>query len=231
MALGEARLCLAEAQETRDQRIQKARAELEAAGNRLESLRRRLSELEEDLGKTVLRAQHAGALFSHGNGKFSVGYPVYRGQIVADLADTSSLLLEARVRECDSQLVKEGQKVVVHLLSLLEEPLTGTVAEVGTSLTEDQSNSEVRYLGAEVTLDAVPPGAKPGMNAYADITVEAIPSALVVPCAAVEGGIVTVLTGSGPERREVEVLAVDGLFAAVKGPVAEGEWVVLNARE
>jgi multidrug resistance efflux pump len=231
VALDEARLSLKEARGTRDQRIEKARAEAEAARNQLATHQRRLSQLREDLEKTTLRAAHAGAVFSHGDRKFSVGDPVWRGQVVADLADISSLVMRARVRECDSQLVKEGQTVTVHLLSPMEEPVSGTVSEVGTSLTEEEGSPEVRYLDVKVKLETVPRGAKPGMNAYADIRVETLRDALVLPRAAVKRNAITVLTDSGPQEREVELLATGELLAAVKGSVAEGEWVLLNTEE
>ncbi|MGD2174525.1 MAG: efflux RND transporter periplasmic adaptor subunit, partial [Candidatus Brocadiaceae bacterium] len=141
----ELRVELQEARETREQRTNKARAKVEEAQNTLDKLQTTLSELEEDLEKATVRAEHDGAVFSHGESTVQVGDPVWKGKAIADLADTSALVLSCKVRECDSQLVEEGQAARVHLLSMPGRPIEGEVVSVAGTLSEDDANPDMRH--------------------------------------------------------------------------------------
>jgi multidrug efflux pump subunit AcrA (membrane-fusion protein) len=230
-ALTEAQVSLQEARETKEQRIKRADADVQVAENSLEQCRKRLAQLEEDLAKTRILAEHDGAVFSHEDRRFNVGDPSWQGLVLADLADTKALVLDAIVRECDSQLVKVGQAATVYLLPMGGRPVRGTVAKVASALTDDPVVRGVRYLEAEIRLEEIPPGVLPGMSGHADIEIRRIPGALLVPQGAVADNEVTVITKSGPVARHVEVLAVNGTEAAIGSGLAQGEWVQLCNEE
>jgi len=230
-ALEGARLSLKEAKESREQRLKEAEADVESARNALDKHKTRLAELQEDLGKTTVCAERDGIVLGHGDRSVNIGDPVWSGRVIADLAVTSSLLLAVEVRECDSQLVEEGQPAQVHMLALPDVTISGTVAKVESALAEKEDAEDVRYLPVEVELDHLPPGLLPGMTGYADIEVRSLPNALVVPRAALAEGVATVLTPAGPQRRSVEVTAKNDVFAAVSSGLAEGDWVLLGVQE
>ncbi|MCK4284192.1 MAG: efflux RND transporter periplasmic adaptor subunit [Candidatus Brocadiae bacterium] len=229
--LTEARVSYEQAAQSKEDRVKTAEASVKSAENALDALRRRLSELEDDLENTQITAPHDGVVFAHAGRQLDIGYPTWPGLVLAELADTSSLVLHGRVREADSRLVVVDQPARVRLLAHPDRAVPGTVTKVAETLSEDEDSPGVRYLEVEVKLDEVPPGMRPRMNGYAEVEVESMSHALVIPRACILDGKVTALEGTKRRTRSVDVLASDGSMAAIGSGLADGQWVLLNPEE
>lgn len=101
----------------------------------------------------------------------------------------------------------------------------GLVAKVGETLTEDEGNPKLRHLEVEIKLEEVPEGVRARMTGHAEVIVEVIPKAVVIPCSSVRDGLVTVIENGKLHKRKVELQASDGTFVAIRSGLREGEWV------
>jgi len=229
--LTQVQISLDEANETKQQRLKQAEAIVRTAENDLTNLKQQLSRIEEDLEKSRIRAPHPGKVFYRSNPRVDIGEMMWSGWVFADLADVSSLVLEGRVRECDSRLVEVGQSALVTLLSKCGQSFRGAVVKVGNTLVEDDREPTMKYLEIEIRLDEMPPAVRPGMNAYANVEVNRIEQALVIPQAAMTDAGVTLKTSSGLRKRKINVVASNGAVAAIESGLAEGELVLLCPEE
>jgi multidrug resistance efflux pump len=223
--LTEARVSLEQAAASKEQRIEQAESAVKSAENAVGDARRKLAQLEEDLSKAHIKAPHDGTAFAPGGTKVTVGDYAWRGRTLVELADTSSLLLQGKAQEADSRLVSVGQAAVVHLLAFPDGSIPGVVAKVGDALTEDEGNPKLKHLEVEVKLERVPEGVRPRMTGYAEVVVEHVPKAVVIPCSSVRDGFVMVVDQGKLHKRKVEVRASDAAFAAIRSGLREGEWV------
>ncbi len=224
----QARLSLQEARDSVDKQTAQAESAVKSAQNQLDALERTKAQTQKDIEAATVRAPHDGVVFSPEGRKTELGDTTSRGEPLRDLADTASVYFAARVRESDSPKVSVGQPVEVTLPADPGHPLSGEVSKVGTALTEDENVPSMRYLEVEVALGEAPAGLRPGLTGKADIRVEGVPGALVVPLAAVRDGAATVLTSHGPVRRPVRLGPDDGTLAVVESGLSEGESVALQ---
>ncbi|NLW50709.1 MAG: HlyD family efflux transporter periplasmic adaptor subunit [Candidatus Brocadiaceae bacterium] len=228
--LTEARVSHEQAAQSRDARIRQAESQQKAAQSALDALRQKLSQLEDDLQNTRITAPRDGVVFSPSGGKVEIGRAVWRGFVVAELADTDALVFQGRVREADSRLVALDQPARVQFLARPDLAATGVVSKVGEALAEAEDEPDVQYLEVEIKLDAVPPNMRPYMTGDASIEV-AHADGLIVPRACLRDGKVVIWTGGTRETRSVDVLAADSSTAVIRGGLAEGEWILLNPEE
>ena len=106
----------------------------------------------------------------------SVGEMPGSGSIT--LLDTSHYTITLSVDEKDITQVTVGQKVDVTVTALSNAQLTGTVTRVDPTPTT--SNNLVTY-SVEVTLDSTSAAVRPGMSAVADVILNSVGNAIVVP--------------------------------------------------
>jgi len=223
--LTEARVSLEQAASSKEKRIGQAESAVKSAENSVGDARRKLAQLEEDMSKAHIKAPHDGTAFAPAGGKATVGDYAWRGEMLVELADTSSLVLQGKAREADSRLLALGQAAQVHLLAFPDTSVPGTVVKVGEALAEDEGNPKLRHLEVEITLESVPEGVRPRMTGYAEAIVEIIPKAIVIPRSSVRDDVVIVVENGKLRERKVEVQASDGTFAAIRSGLREGEWV------
>ncbi len=229
--LKEAQLGLNEARATKGARIIQAQTGTRSADNALQQLNTRLAQLQQDLEKTQIRAAHGGRVYSHEGTMLNVGDHVGHGAILAELADTSSLIMEAEVRECDSQLIEVDRPAQVRALARRGRRLQGSVSSKEAALAQDEAAPDVHFLRVKIKLDDVPAEIRHGMSGQADIEVMRIADALLIPQSALMGETVTVDGPAGPEVRQVEVLGRNGTEAAIGAGLQEGEHVWLCPEE
>ena len=161
------------------------------------------------------------------------------------IADLEQLIVKLDVDELDVGQVHVGQNAVVHAQGIKDLAFTGTVERVGL-MGRDQAGAVlfVVEVGVHDTIhdakkgDAagpLPPAReilRPGMSAQADIEVQHVDDALVVPVAAVLEGDnadkpdrVFVLESGKVKETPVKLGATEGDVVAVTG-VAAGQQVV-----
>jgi len=163
---------------------------------------------------------------------FKVGDSVWPNGTLAEIPDLSTLELLAKVSEVDRGKVALGEPVRIHLDSLPELQLSGTITAM-SSLAEADFGSvwpPPQIFRLIATLDHLDPRLRPDMNASVDIITHKIPNAVSVPTAAiftVRGKpVVYVQQGGHYTMQPVTVLARNPDQAAVGG-VSAGARVAL----
>ncbi len=230
-ALAEAQMAVQVARETGPKRLLQATAAVESEGRKVQQLRDKLTQLQADLEKTEIRAEHDGTLFAHEGERVDVGDQTWRGLILADLARPSSLIFHVRVRECDSRLVEEGQPAAIFLIAMPRRPLEGVVTKVGKVLAEGEETPGMPCLDVEIGLKGDVAGIRPAMRGHVEIEVGRVREAVVLPQCTLSENRVRALTDRGLEERQVEILASNGTHVAIGSGVRAGEWVALWAQE
>ncbi|WP_232050851.1 efflux RND transporter periplasmic adaptor subunit [Arabiibacter massiliensis] len=159
------------------------------------------------------------------------------------IADLSQMTVSVGVNEIDILKITADQTAEVTFTAAPDLVLPATVTSIAT--TSDGAAENMGGMGGAVTytvklLIAEPdPRLKPGMTAKATIVTRTIENALMVPISAVQddgagGSYVLAVVDPGTmevERREVEVVASDGLITVVEGGLEPGDEVTVGSME
>lgn len=152
--------------------IEAARADVRAAKRDLENsvitspISGRIVNLPVEVGETVL-------------GTFN-----NQGSLIMQIADLGTMLMQARVDETSVGLVREGQSAGVRLLAYGDRVFEGVVERVGLQrriFTDGTSYVQAEILVSQSDDDLL----RTGLTANADIHVETVRDAIVVPSQAV----------------------------------------------
>lgn len=157
------------------------------------------------------------------------------------IADLSKMTVSVNVNEIDILKISADQTAKITFTAAPDLTLSATVVSIATTSAASGDAAGSTGGGAvtyTVKLLIAEPDArlKPGMTAKATITTTTIEDALMVPVSAVQSdgpGASYVMVLVDPEtqeteRRDVEVIASDGLTSAVKGQVKAGDEVVVG---
>lgn len=152
--------------------IEAARADVRAAKRDLENaviaspIEGRIVNLPVEVGETVL-------------GTFQ-----NQGSLIMEIADLGTMLMQARIDETSVGLVREGQSADVRLLAYGDRVFEGVVERVG--LQRRVFTDGTSYVQAEVLVEQVESDLlRTGLTANADIYVDTVRDAIVVPSQAV----------------------------------------------
>jgi multidrug efflux pump subunit AcrA (membrane-fusion protein) len=173
------------------------------------------------------------------------GSDVTAGQTIATILDVGTLTVAAEVDETDVALVKEGQKAEVELDAFPGVPFAADVLRVaiapaggassgGTGGVSYQVDLALGKPAAEVQSD-VPPAARVGMTATADIAVRSAADALSVPSSALvgrgSGSAVYVINDDKVKLTPVQLAASGEDRVAIRSGVSEGDRIVTKGAE
>ncbi|HEX6805986.1 MAG TPA: efflux RND transporter periplasmic adaptor subunit [Terriglobales bacterium] len=144
---------------------------------------------ETALSKMELRAPAAGMVSlvpvwgPAGPAPAKAGDRAWPGEILAELPDTSSLRVTARVDETERGHLAQTQPVTVHLDAIPDKQFSGKVDEISTIASEDYTAGWPipRDFDLRITLDQIDPRLRPGLTAQITIVVERIPDVIVIP--------------------------------------------------
>ena len=144
---------------------------------------------ETALSKMTLRAPVTGIVSlvmvprMDGPTPFKPGDRAWPGAPIAELPDTSSLLVSARVDETERGRLTLSQPVAVHVDAIPDRQFAGKIEDISTIASEDYSAGWPipRNFDLRVTLDHVDPRLRPGMSAQITIIIDRIPEVLIIP--------------------------------------------------
>ncbi len=145
------------------------------------------------------------------------------------MIDDASYEVEVSISEVDCQRVEVGQEVEIELDILEEQIFSGKVVEVA-----EYARAESGVVTVPVTLrmDEVSPYFKPGFSATAEIIVDSIEGALVVPVTAVsegnQGSMVLKVEGNKATPTPVKTGISDGFYREIVEGLQEGDRIVGN---
>jgi multidrug resistance efflux pump len=194
-------------------------AEIESKKQKRDKALFELKEAERNIAAMTLRAPLDGILTVMPNNgmrwwgnaaEFKEGDRAWPGAPIAELPDSSSFRLAARVDETDRSRLGVGQTATVRVEALPDKELAGRVIEISAIAKPDFSGWPVtKNFDFVVQLQETDSRLRPGMSANARVVVERLPNSLLAPVTASfqkAGRQVTyVLRGGQFEERVIEV--------------------------
>jgi HlyD family secretion protein len=227
-------------------KLAQARARLNSAKGQYQVQLRQKQDLEDQLEKCVLVAQKSGLVVYGGDDQNFYGNqePIREGatvrerQTIITIPDLRLMSVIVKIHESYIKKIKVGQKARITVDAYPDQPLTGTVTNVGV-LPDSQNrwlNPDLKVYLTTVTIDGTNTWLKPGMSAKVEILVDHLDNVVYVPVQCVEPGNgkqFCFVAGSfnKPERREVQVGEFNDDFIEVKSGLKEGDRVLLNPPE
>src|SRR5215469_14310011 len=194
---------------------------------------------ETALSKMTLKAPAAGivslvpAWHPEGPAPFKSGDRAWPGALIAELPDTSSLRVTARVDETERGHLAAKQPVTVHLDAIADKQFVGKVDEISTIASEDYNAGWPipKNFDLRITLDQMDARLRPGMTAQITIVVDRIPDVLVIPVEATfpkEGETFAYIwTGAKFREQKIEVSRRSGDRLVVSKGLEAGERIAL----
>lgn len=205
---------------------------VEIAANRLEASRTALQQVEDKLGKTVIRAPFDCTILTRpvsvgqavsGSSGFNSGTEVFT---VANLAD---MVITAHVNQADVTRLKVGQAVSVQVEAVPGLTLVGHVDRIAPQAT---FKNGIKGFSTRVMLKNAEGAVRPGMTANLSIPLVSAGNVVALPLAAVFNDqgerFVYLQKGDGSfERQAVQLGVADFDFAEVTKGLKGGEVVSL----
>lgn len=115
------------------------------------------------------------------------GAEVHERQILMQLPDTSSMVVNMRIHEAKTNKLSLGQQALITVDGIPGAVFEGKVTKIAAVADSSSSwmNPDLKEFETEVTFDEVDPRLKPGGNAQVRIQVETVEHKLAVPVQAV----------------------------------------------
>jgi len=199
---------------------------------------------ERSLGELVLKAPQDGlvtldmnwsAAGPFGNGMpFKAGDRAWPGAAVAELPDTSSMLVTARVDETERGRLQVEMPTTVRIDAIPDREFSGHISEISSIASVDFTGGWPfpRNFTMKVVLDGSDSRLRPGMSTNVRVATERISDAITVPSEAIfhkEGmSVAYVLHGSKFEQRNVEEARHSGDEVMIVKGLQAGERVALR---
>jgi len=247
----EAKLKLADTEQKLLEVEAKLKADRAAAAADLASKQRaydqaefQVKQAEQQLGSLTLRSPSNGVVVLQVNwqnsapmqtaGPFKPGDHAWPGATIAELPDTSSLQVTARVEEAERGRVQLGQSATIRVDAVPDRSYNGKVEEISTTASPDFNGGWPFPKNFTLTI-ALPESDSrltPGMGAIVRIAVDRVAQGIVIPTEAIfrkEGrSVVYVRRGSKFEETAVEVARRSGNEALIAKGVRAGEQLSLK---
>jgi HlyD family secretion protein len=197
------------------------------------------------LSKMVMRAPITGIVnilpnfrasgsFGSSPPAFKEGDRAWTGAAIAEIPDLTSMRIELKLDEVDRGKLQVGQMVRIRVDALPEKELNAELDWIspiaalvfrGMGLTE-------KTFPARATLKNLDPRLRPGMSGSAEIIIESVPNAILIPARAshVNKGkpSVWVQRGAGYEIRQIVVSKRNETDMVVTSGLREGETIYLE---
>jgi len=154
------------------------------------------------------------------------------GTVIGQVHDTSRLTVEGYVNQIDEQLLKQGMAATLHVEAFPGMTAQAKVTRIGSLAQAGGARRDyVRTIPVRLEV-AGRPSIMPNFTVAADVVVERMDDALLLPRAAVRVGgeeaRVWVKAGAKWEERAVTVAASNHVQVAVASGVTQGEVVALE---
>ncbi|HOX27061.1 MAG TPA: efflux RND transporter periplasmic adaptor subunit [Candidatus Krumholzibacteria bacterium] len=182
-------------------------ARYDATRDQVEQARAALKQARDDLSKTTIYAPMAGTItdLNKEQGEIAIGSQ-FQPDVILVISDLSEMEAQIDVDENDVVAVAVGQEAEIEVDALLDQTLTGVVAEIANSANVGGAGTTDQKTEFEVKIAITDPPAtlRPGMTASADIFTKTNESALSVPIQSVAVRTVDQLVMAGEDRQAAE---------------------------
>ena len=168
--------------------------------------------------------------------RWEVGESVWMLAKILQIADISTLQVEANVLEVDAARIEPGQLAEIAVDALPGLKLKSSVLEIGRIVHERSLQDSSKVFDAILPMEGEGLEAlRPGMGVHVSIETTRLRDQLTIPLEAVrvanEGTYVQVVVGDKVERRPVELGERNDKRVIVESGLAEGERVKLTVGE
>lgn len=191
---------------------------------------RRLKVLAPIDGMVVVLARDS----RHGERKtYDTGDLVTPGTPILQIVNRKSLQVEGTINQAEVTRFRLGQKATIGLDAYPGRNYSGEVTSIGAIATlSGRQQYFIRSIPLRVSIDQTDDQIIPDLSAYANVVIETVEDAVVIPEGAVEkngeGAYVEVKSGDSFVRRSVQLGPSDGVHVAVTEGLAEGDVVRLT---
>lgn len=180
-------------------------------------------------GLAVLQSTWSGS----GMRTIETGDQVGPGQPFMKVVNPSSMMLEAKINQAESDDFRIGQTATLRLDAFPGLTMPGKVFSIGAIATGGwRQNAYIRSIPIKVAFDGSDPRLIPDLSGSADVVLDKVEGALLLPKQSVhaENGkyFVDVKTANGFVAREVKVGLSNDTHASILSGVNEGEQVRLH---
>jgi RND family efflux transporter MFP subunit len=143
------------------------RAKVSMMSARIAQADAQLRLVDEQLGRTKLRAPFAGVLVS-GDLSRALGAPVERGQLLFEIVPSEGYHVSLEVDEHDVAALEAGQKASLRLTGMPDETIPLRISRIFPVASADAGSNHFRVEGE---LESAPEGLRPGMQGVAKVVV------------------------------------------------------------
>jgi multidrug efflux pump subunit AcrA (membrane-fusion protein) len=220
-------------------------ADLERLNQRKDKTLRDLERYKGYLSKMVVRAPNDGIVNLLPNFRsqgswgsapppFKEGDNAWTGASIAEIPDLSEMRIELKLEEVDRGKIKLGQQIRMRVDAVPDKEFTADldwISPIAALQYRGMGMSE-KSFPARATLKSLDPRLRPGMSATAEIIIESVPKALLVPVRAsfMQAGKPAVWVQRGQEFqvRQLEVGKRNDTDMIVLKGLKEGEMVAME---
>jgi HlyD family secretion protein len=179
----------------------------ESARFQVEQAEAVLKQTRDDLSKTTIYAPMSGTIsdLRKEQGEIAIGSQ-FQEDVILVIADLSEMETQVNVDENDIISIAVGQHADIEVDALLDQVLTGVVAEIASSANTAGEGSTDQKTEFEIKISIVDPPEtlRPGMTAAAELFTKTNENALSVPIQSVAVRTVDQLVMAGEDRADAE---------------------------
>ena len=181
-------------------------------------------------GLVVLQSIYRGGGESQ---QIAEGDNIFPGQLIMKIVNANSMQVEALINQAESSEFRIGQKAVIGLDAFPGLTFGGRIHSIGAlAVGSWRQQYYIRMVPIKLTIIGSDPRLIPDLSASADVSLERVEQATLVPLAAVQTkdgkDLVNVKTARGLAAREVKLGARDQSNAVVLDGLKPGEEVQVN---
>ncbi|MEY4690531.1 MAG: hypothetical protein RIT19_856 [Verrucomicrobiota bacterium] len=222
-------------------KLAQAKAKLQGAEGRFDREKRNLDEINEQIGKCVIKAQKPGLVVYGGNQRMfwgnqeriAVGTQVFERQPIITIPDPTRMGVTVGVHESHIKKVRRGLKARIKVDAFPDEPLAGEVIRVGVLPDSENRwmNPDMKLYKTTIAIEGIRDWVRPGMSAMIEIQVKRLEDVVHLPIQAVttRDGKTVVFRPGESKPTVVETGEFTDEFIEIKKGLAAGDSVLLRA--
>jgi len=218
--------------------LAQAKAKLAGARSTLDTQKRRLNKLHEQIEACTIRAPAVGQVVYWSSTerwvrtKIEQGAEIPEGYKIITIPDASEMKVEVKIHETWIDRIEPNQLAEIKVEAFPNKTFTGRVLKKAPLAdAEDWLNPDLKVYSTDIGIDGTHEALKTGMTGKVTIIIDKLNDVLYVPIQSVvtiEDKKVCYVTGSPAQKREVETGLFNDNFVEIKSGLAEGEKVLLN---
>jgi HlyD family secretion protein len=218
--------------------LAQAKAKLASARSTLDTQKRRLNKLHEQIEACTIRAPAVGQVVYWSSTerwvrtKIEQGAEIPEGYKIITIPDASEMKVEVKIHETWVDRIEPNQPAEIKVEAFPNKTFTGRVLKKAPLAdAEDWLNPDLKVYSTDIVIDGTHDALKTGMTGKVTIIIDKLQDILYVPIQSVvtiEDKKVCYIAGSPTEKHDVVTGLFNDNFVEIKSGLTEGEKVLLN---